>query len=246
MIRNVFAALAVLTLAAASPVSAKNNKTPGGDPCGSGHGRGTGNPCNGNNGNDGANGNSGGHGGTINEIPKPDGFDSGAYIVQIGATNSARIEQSRSTHYARIIQRGEDNKATADQSGSGVQFAELSQKGTENDARIIQRGDGENVLYMSQKGNFNTALVDQNEGGVTYNAAVVSQDGNGNDLVLNQDGSDNQASLTQDGNANAMTAVQLGDANRLSWSQTGHGLSDLAIEQTGGAVVQISQTNGGR
>lgn len=245
MIRIFLSTLAVIGLATGSPILAKNDKTPPGDPCGDGNGQGTGNPCNGNNGNIGANGNSGRSGGTIDEIPKPDGFDSGAYIVQVGATNVARIDQSQSKHYARIVQEGEDNKATANQTGTGVQFTELSQDGNENEAEVIQQGDGENVLYMSQKGNLNYAKINQSEDGVTYNAAVVSQNGNGNDLFLTQDGSDNQASLTQDGDSNTMTATQLGDTNRLSWNQQGQGLSDLLIEQTGGATIQVNQTNGG-
>ena len=58
MNRSVISAILAAGLAL-SPTSlcAKNNKTPGGDPCGAGNGKGVGNPCGGNNGNAGANGN---------------------------------------------------------------------------------------------------------------------------------------------------------------------------------------------
>jgi hypothetical protein len=42
-----------------------------------------------------------------------------------------------------------------------------------------------------------------------------------------------------------MTATQLDDGNRLAWSQIGDGLPDLQIVQTGGATLQITQSNAG-
>jgi len=59
--RRILSSAFALALAALScPALAQSNRTPPGDPCGSGPGVGRGNPCNGNNGNPGGNGNSGG------------------------------------------------------------------------------------------------------------------------------------------------------------------------------------------
>lgn len=175
---------------------------------------------------------------------KPTGGDSGAYVTQIGDNHVAQINQTAPSQYARITQRGNANEATADQRG-GRQFAELSQQGDDNKLEVEQKGSGENMLYLSQQGHLNNVKISQNEAGVTLNAAVIFQTGNGNDLSLIQDGSDNQAALIQDGDNNVLTATQIGDANRLKWTQKGEGLSDLAIQQTGGANIQISQSNNG-
>ena len=85
----------------------------------------------------------------------------------------------------------------------------------------------------------------QRDSGTAYSAAAISQTGDGNSITLIQDGSDNQARLTQDGDGNAMTATQVGANNRLDWTQDGTGLSDLQIEQTGGAGLIVIQSNGG-
>lgn len=231
---------ALLTIAS-SPAAADNNKTPPGNPCAKGNG----NPCNGNNGNVGHQGNVQTSSGGFIEIPKPAGYNNGAYITQIGASNTAAIQQSASTQYARVTQQGNRNRATSNQQ-NGVQFSEISQVGDDNRVEVGQNGAGENVLYVSQQGNLNNANVMQDEAGGTYNAAVVFQKGTGNTLSLTQDGSDNQAALVQDGENNTLTATQTGDANRLQWTQTGNGLSDLAIQQTGGANIQITQSNGGK
>lgn len=85
--------------------------------------------------------------------------------------------------------------------------------------------------------------------GDVYNAARLTQTGDGNDMVLDQEGSNNRAVLTQKGDSNGMTAVQLGQGNRLDWTQQGNNLSDLQITQTGGGSdggkLSIVQTNVG-
>ena len=83
------AVLAAALLAAPASLLAGNDKTPPGDPCGSGPGQGTGNPCKGNNGNQGQNGNSGKD--KVRYDNHPDAFTvsrpgnaRGAFITQIG------------------------------------------------------------------------------------------------------------------------------------------------------------------
>jgi hypothetical protein len=83
--------------------------------------------------------------------------------------------------------------------------------------------------------------------GAIFNGAVLTQDGNYNDMELHQSGSDNLAVLTQEGDNDGMTATQLGDGNRLTWIQQGSNLSDLQVTQTGGnqfgGQLMITQTN---
>ena len=90
-----------------------------------------------------------------------------------------------------------------------------------------------------------TVSCTQTDSSLLYSAAAVLQSGNGNLLTLIQDGDDNQARLTQDGDDNTMTATQLDAGNRIEWMQDGDGLSDLQITQTGGASIQITETNSG-
>ena len=63
-----------------------------------------------------------------------------------------------------------------------------------------------------------------------------------NECALAQSGDDNQALLVQNGSGNAMTATQTGGNNQLAWTQTGDNLSDLAISQSGGQALQVTQT----
>ena len=55
-------------------------------------------------------------------------------------------------------------------------------------------------------------------------------------------GNNNQALLVQNGSGNAMSASQTGGNNQLSWTQNGDNVSDLAISQTGGQALQVTQT----
>lgn len=230
-------------LLAALPASADTDKTPPGNPCAKGNG----NPCNGNNGNPGHQGNGGGNGHTTPAppftIPRPAVIDRHVFITQIGRDNRATVRQTAPNAYAKVDQDGDDNIATIAQNGSASGYVELLQRGTANDAAIGQSGTstGNNTLYATQLGTANLLRVDQTAqaGG---NGAILLQDGGMNRITLGQAGSDNMAKLSQDGDRNAMTADQTGTGNRLIWTQTGNGLSDLAIKQTGGQSVMITQT----
>ena len=89
---------AACCIAASAPAMAQNGKTPPGDPCGSGPGKGTGNPCKGNNGNEGANGNVGEKVKVVDpfefeDIVVPDEKDRGVFITQVGSSNTASATQ---------------------------------------------------------------------------------------------------------------------------------------------------------
>lgn len=240
-----FAALALVTGAIGAPALADNDRTPPGDPCGNGNGVGTGNPCNGNNGNQGANGNAGNGGFTFDPIEIPPEERTGVFITQIGATNRANATQTSSTSFTQVVQNGDQNAAEVTQSAPGTHYAKIAQDGDRNDMTASQDGPGQTVLLLGQDGNGNTAAISQTDNGSLYSAAAILQKGNDNNLILVQDGDDNQARLTQDGDDNLMTATQLDAGNRLEWTQNGSGLSDLEITQTGGAAMQITQTNNG-
>ena len=117
---------------------------PPGDPCGSGPGKGTGNPCNGNNGNSGHQGNAGkGKGGGNPHQPQPSPpilidmpavSNRAAHIDQIGDANRATIVQTAAHAYARIGQRGDRNRADVEQKGSATSYVEVDQDGDDNQA----------------------------------------------------------------------------------------------------------------
>jgi len=237
------ALLGVLLLGtAAAPAVADTDKTPPGDPCGSGPGKGTGNPCGGNNGNPGQQGNAGKGGAPEFEpIELPPAQDSGAFITQIGETNRAQVTQGSARSYARVVQSGEINIASIEQRAGGTHYAATAQVGDKNEISAVQDGSGQTVLLLAQQGDRNSALVRQTDSGTAYSAAAIQQTGDGNRLTLVQDGSDNQARLTQEGNDNRLDAVQLGSGNRLEWSQWGDGLSGTQVVQTGNGALQITQ-----
>lgn len=168
----------------------------------------------------------------------------GVFIEQVGVGNRADVSQAGSNGRAQIVQDGASNVSTLTQ-GAGVHSATIVQSGDENSVLASQDGIGETELLMAQEGSGNFADVSQADGGLLYSAAAILQNGNGNSLSLVQNGDDNQARLTQNGDNNAMTAVQLDAGNRLEWTQDGSGLSDLQITQTGGAAMQVTQTNSG-
>ncbi|GMM93493.1 hypothetical protein [Qipengyuania sp. MTN3-11] len=245
-LRTAIALLAAAALGTSAPLLAKNNKTPPGNPCGDGPGRGTGNPCNGNNGNDGANGNAGGGGNPFQfeDIAVPPQDSRGVFIAQVGATNRAEARQTGNNAYARIVQTGDGNGATVDQD-NGNHYASIAQDGDGNTANVGQEGRGQAVLMLAQQGDNNRADVSQTEAQAIYSAAAISQSGSNNLIGLVQDGSDNQARLVQNGDGNLMTATQLGNSNRLAWTQDGSGLSDMQVTQSGGQSMEIIQTNTG-
>ncbi len=170
----------------------------------------------------------------------------GVFVTQIGDGSRANVAQQNSESFARIVQDGNDNEADLDQNGTAPHSAQIAQDGDDNRVGVTQEGDGSTALALAQEGNGNEAMVLQRENSVSeQSVASILQRGSGNSIVLVQDGSDNDASLTQLGDGNAMTATQLDSGNRLVWAQNGDGLSDLQIVQTGGANLQITQSNTG-
>jgi hypothetical protein len=179
-------------------------------------------------------------------LAQQSGPDRGVFVTQIGDGSRTDIAQQNADGFARVVQDGNDNRVTLTQKGIAPHRAQIAQDGDSNLVAAEQDGDGSTELGLGQDGSGNSALVFQREtsaGG--QSAAAILQRGNDNSLVLVQDGSDNQASLTQLGNGNTMTATQLDSGNRLQWTQNGDGLADLQITQTGGASLQITQSNTG-
>lgn len=170
----------------------------------------------------------------------------GVFIAQIGDGSETTITQQNSESLARVVQDGNDNRVTLAQKGPAPQIARIAQDGDSNRVEAEQDGIGTAELGLAQEGDANSAVVLQreNDGGAQSLAAIL-QRGTGNSVALVQDGSDNQASLTQVGDGNTMTATQLDNGNRLEWTQSGDGLADLKITQTGGANMQVTQSNTG-
>lgn len=170
----------------------------------------------------------------------------GVFVTQIGDGSDATITQQNSDGLARVVQDGNANRVDLAQKGSAPQVARIAQDGDSNRVEAEQDGIGTAQLGLAQEGDDNTALVLQRENDLgTQSLAAILQRGNGNTVVLVQDGSDNQANLTQIGDGNTMTATQLDSGNRLAWTQSGDGLADLRITQTGGANLQVTQSNTG-
>lgn len=240
-------ALAATLLSLATPAHAQNNgHTPPGNPCGTGPGQGTGNPCNGNNGNAGAQGNTGSPPSPPILIEMPPVSGRGAFVDQIGNRNTARITQSSPNAYARVVQDGDDNDVDVRQQGSAASYLTARQTGARNDLRVTQEGSGQNVLHAVQQGHDNILAARQAAGSGSFNGAILSQLGDRNSVALVQEGSDNRALLTQSGDDNAMTVAQFGDGNRLTWTQEGNGNSNLGITQSGSQTLLVTQQSPGR
>lgn len=186
-----------------------------------------------------------GGGAGFEEIEAPVADRSGVFVTQIGNTNRADVDQPDGQSFAQVVQDGADNAVDLAQRNSGNHYASIAQSGDANAILAAQEGAGETILLLGQEGNENSATISQTDNGLANSAAAILQSGNQNSIVLIQDGDDNQARLTQNGDGNAMTATQLDVGNRLEWVQNGSGLSDLQITQTGGANLQITQSNGG-
>lgn len=170
----------------------------------------------------------------------------GVFVTQIGDAPRAAITQRNADSLARVVQDGTNNQLDLTQEGSAPHTAQIAQDGDDNSVNALQDGDGSTDLALAQEGSGNAAIVSQREqSALAETVATIVQRGNGNSIILVQDGSDNQAQLTQEGDNNIMTASQLDSGNRLEWNQLGDGLADLRIEQTGGAAVQITQSNAG-
>ena len=170
----------------------------------------------------------------------------GVFITQIGDGNRGTVTQTNSQSLARVVQDGNDNQASLDQDGAAAHRAQIAQNGDGNIAGAQQDGDGSTELAVVQDGNGNVANVLQREvsAGEQTKAAIL-QRGNDNRVLLAQNGSDNDALLEQNGDGNSMNVTQLDSGNRIVWTQTGDGLSGADIIQSGGANIQITQTNAG-
>jgi hypothetical protein len=228
-----------------APAQADTDKDTPGGPCTTGPGQGTGNPCKGNNGNPSPEGNAK-EKVTYDRNPDPfhvtrPGNDHGAYITQIGDSGAASIRQSTNTQYGRIDQDGDHDRAAITQSGAGAHYATVAQQGDYNEVGLAQSGAGAQVALLRQTGNGNSMLFDQ-QGGSVSSGVAATQLGDNNTMALAQSGDDNQALLTQNGSGNAMTASQTGGHNQLAWTQNGDNLSDLAVSQTGGQALQVTQS----
>lgn len=241
MIKLLSIGTAAALLGLASPAAADNGKTPPGNPCAKGNG----NPCNGNNGNSGQQGNAGGPKGYSPappmSIPRPNVVDRHVYITQIGSGNRATVRQTAPNAYAAVHQDGSGNQAGVTQSGIAIAYADIRQLETANSVEVTQGGvTAGNMLRVTQSGNANTINSSQTAT-AGENGAILYQQGAGNQMALNQSGGDNLADLSQTGDNNMMTASQSGSGNRLVWAQQGDGLSNLAISQSGGQSVMITQ-----
>jgi hypothetical protein len=170
----------------------------------------------------------------------------GVFVTQVGDSPRANITQRNADSLAQIAQDGTNNQTDLEQEGPAPHRAQIAQEGDDNRVVATQDGEGSTELALAQEGNGNIALVGQREdSALAQTTATVVQRGNGNSIILVQNGTDNQAELTQEGDNNVMTASQTDSGNRLEWNQIGDGLVDLRIEQTGGAAIQITQSNAG-
>ena len=170
----------------------------------------------------------------------------GVFVAQIGDGNRAEVTQQNADSLARVVQNGNDNQTDITQDGGAVHKAQIGQDGDGNRVNAAQDGDGASELTLVQDGDGNSAEILQRETSLAERTgAEILQRGNGNSIALIQNGSDNSAILDQQGDGNAMTAVQLDNGNRLAWSQIGDGLTDLRIEQQGGANMEITQSTAG-
>ena len=162
-----------------------------------------------------------------------------AYVSQIGEDNQVTLRQSGEAQ-ADVQQFGFANSARITQSAISEVRASLSQIGGENVALLDQTGAGSAMLIVQQNGRSNSAVALQN-GDNAYNAAQLTQAGDGNSVVLTQYGSSNEAALSQFGNSNRMSVEQSGSGNSLEWAQVGNNLSAPTVSQSGGSSMQITQ-----
>ncbi|WP_374293337.1 hypothetical protein [Sphingomonas sp.] len=169
----------------------------------------------------------------------------------IGAGAAAPLPPERSVGIDQI---GDAHVAVTRETGTGGVVL-IDQDGDSNMATVIQSvpssdnrpDDGaEASVAIYQRGSGNAASVQQFGVHGMLKVATLSQDGSNNIMRLEQSGGGNRAELEQTGDGNAMDARQIGNDNTLRWTQTGSGLPDLGITQTGGQRMAISQTGPGR
>jgi len=187
-------------------------------------------------------------------------------VYQPGARNKAFVTQVHDGTLgdlgyitARIVQSGDDNKATQLQgpgNKTGNLLAVTRQGGDLNVAKQEQHGYRNNE-FIKQEGNSNVGMQLQ-ENGVMGSNTVILQPGEGNKAYQNQTGSGtNLKALTiQEGNGNKSTQNQTGWVNNALVRQTGSTsvaqqdqvgkLNYASIKQTsGGNVAKQSQDNTG-
>lgn len=169
------------------------------------------------------------------------GGSGSVFIEQVGEAGWARAEQRASDSRIEIGQNGDHNHAEAVQSGGADLVAELVQEGDRNLAEARQSGF-DSVTGIDQFGTRNRAYAAQ--AGAQGNHAYLLQMGDGNSMALSQEGAHHSAELVQAGDDNAMSASQSGQGARLYWSQTGSGLPDLGISQSGETALSIAQSWG--
>lgn len=180
---------------------------------------------------------------TFTDIEVPEAGPENVFVEQIGSGNEANARQANTGQSAEVSQDGADNFVDLNQTDGGPHLARIAQDGDDNSVVVGQEGEGQVAALLTQTGDRNSASLFQRGNGLLGTAAEIVQSGSDNSVVLVQDGSDNQARLIQSGDANTMTATQLDSGNRLEWVQNGTGLADLEITQTGGAVMQVTQSN---
>ena len=193
---------------------------------------------------DGENPGEGGAASPGSSITLPVATGKNVFISQVGQENRTSVEQHTEAGYASVAQQGENNNAEVVQHGVALTYADVSQGGIANYASVAQSGLAPNVVHVGQEGNDNRLISTQSNAGAIYNAARMSQTGDGNVMSLTQSGDDNQADLAQVGNDNSMFAEQTGAGNRLEWTQQGDNLSAPTIIQTGGSSIEVTQTGG--
>ncbi|WP_141397803.1 hypothetical protein [Novosphingobium sp. Chol11] len=241
-----------------------------GDPCGEGHGRGVGNPCESNNGNDGENGNAGLKALRSSATLTPLANLESGVIRQSGERNFAGVLIKGDSNDFHVSQLGNDNKAAQAVSGAFNQAAIVQgtpngATGSGNSAVQVQHG-GFNSAYAHQAGNNNIAVqVQAGNGGTTEawaETALASAGtlgaaaGNANytqsaEAVLASysargNGTKNSITLQQNDDNNIALLGQFGDNNSIALRQPGN--ATAAITQIGNnhsiGIEQQAGTNG--
>lgn len=194
-----------------------------------------------------------------------------SYIEQVGSGNRATVVQTNVDANAplgnRIVQQGNDYKASVtqdgpgnsyaiNQSGAGAHEATVSQTGgTGNSADIAQDGDRANLATVIQSGTGNVANVSQQSFGSAAantlglgqmgldNTIDARQRGAGNTATVAQNGDGNYTYASQNGEGNLLAATQTGNNNMLNFTQNGTGLQAPNVTQDGGGNMTVTQTS---
>ncbi|SDX33201.1 hypothetical protein [Hymenobacter psychrophilus] len=162
------------------------------------------------------------------------------------------------------LNRGDDNRAVVDQSGTGNRAALYQregdrnyglqvQTGASNQAQAVVWGDRNTTLQL-QRGDRNKAgiNVDQIDGQAVLrpvangnrNWAEQNQAGNDNNADIKTYGNDNYASQNQVGNRNSGSIFQRVNGSAATQSQVGN--DNIAVTQQGGLANVASSISGQR